>query len=130
MKISPELIVGNIWLRMIEENESKTEFSQEEFLDYSSKIEERVTVSNRDLYVSTTLTDILDTASCFRHYVEFIRMPGDENPSVLRLKDGGRDILKRKLEIYFKSITPAWLLSEIEQALGATTQISTNVEEN
>ena len=121
MRIPPDLVVGNAWLHMLEDTD-KTEFMQSEFIDYSNRLNEKLLTDPeckaKGRYVDISLGDILDTAICYKSIIEFKQLPNHECPSIVRIKPSvanGNLHLKQKLEVYIKSITPAWLLEVMEE---------------
>ena len=121
MRIPPDLVVGNAWLYMLEDN-GKTEFMQSEFDDYSKKLNEKLlsdpNCKSKGRYVDVSLGDILDTAVCYRGIVELRLLPNQEWPSIVYLNpdvDDARNKLVRKLEVYVRSVTPSWLLDAMEE---------------
>jgi len=112
--VSSKLIVGNAILKAVESGEQKLDIDY--FINYQKKLKEHLE-TKVDRMPNITADDILDTAHSMSPYLKFeepvVGYSCFRTISIIK-EESTVEKLKEKLSIYYKDITPEWLLSAID----------------
>jgi hypothetical protein len=115
MRVSSELIVGNALLDAVEQGVRFLDFDY--FVSYQKRLTSRLLEAQIDFTIAKLTTyDIMDVAYCARPYLSFdlpVRYSSFRNIRIDAHEGAELNALKSKLNIYYRAMSPSWLLSAI-----------------
>lgn len=112
MKISPELVVGNVLLSVFEKKGKSVSYSQ--IYHCEKKLNKHLKDKNKRLFSSICSADIVDTVGCFPAYLTIEKNGDIDSDPRIVVKNNG-DVVCNKLDLYYRSLTPKWLVSDIKE---------------
>ena len=120
MRISSNLIVGNICIKCIEHTERQNDDLSIRLADIEKMIEQlKVVVDNDESqknlrrYVDVDINDIFDTLACYPDYIDTKR--DDDNGSIVFIiKKPHIDSFKDNLISFTREVSPKWLRAKID----------------
>ena len=109
LRVSPRLVIGNAILAAVENR--KHEIGLEYFVDYRERLNNCLMIKGHFLPYINTL-DVLNTAYSVSPYLNF--SSANNHGCAITINPEAIDKLKKKLIIYYKNLTPDWLLVEMK----------------
>jgi hypothetical protein len=110
MKVASDLVIGYAILSAVRENLMNLNY--EYFNEFSSKLNQLIKEKG---YSDLSYSDIYDEIHILSRYMDLEHTFMDNRQMNIKIKDNIINELEEKLNIYYKNITPDWLLEKMEE---------------